>query len=79
MPWFATLAVIFGVIGLYLGGYIGFAPDRLGASLATLFGWYAAGGLKPHISHVLPFGALQDGMDLLRSRKATGKVVITVP
>ena len=65
------------VMGLYFGGYLGFAPDRLSASLATLFGWYAAGDLKPHISHVLPFGALHEGMDLLRSRKATGKVVIT--
>ena len=67
------------VMGLYLGGYLTFAPDRLAASLATLFGWYAEGNLKPHISHILPFDALQDGMDLLRHRKATGKVVITMP
>jgi NADPH:quinone reductase len=66
------------VIGLYFGGYLGFAPDRLAASLKTLFGWYAEGGLKPHISHILPFDQLHKGMDLLRNRKATGKVVITV-
>lgn len=67
------------VIGLYLGGYVNFAPDRVAASLATLFGWYEDGGLKPHISHVLPFDQLHEGMDLLRHRKATGKVVITMP
>lgn len=67
------------VMGLYFGGYITFAPDRLAASLTTLFDWYAAGGLKPHISHILPFDQLHDGMDLLRNRKATGKVVITMP
>lgn len=66
------------VIGLYFGGYLGFAPDRLAASLATLFGWYASGDLKPHISHILPFDRLHDGMDLLRHRKATGKIVITM-
>lgn len=67
------------VIGFYFGGYVTFAPDRLAASLATLFGWYAKDGLKPHISHVLAFDRLHDGMDLLRDRKATGKVVITMP
>lgn len=66
------------VIGLYFGGYLAFAPARVAASLATLFGWYAEGGLRPHISHILPFDQLHQGLDLLRSRKATGKVVITV-
>lgn len=65
------------VMGLYFGGYLGFAPDRIAASLATLFGWYADGALKPHISHILPFDRLHDGMALLRNRQATGKVVIT--
>ena len=67
------------VIGLYFDGYLGFAPDRLAASLTTLFGWYRDGGLKPHISYILPFDQLHEGMDLLRHRKATGKVVITMP
>ena len=67
------------VMGLYFGGYLGFAPAVVATSLATLFGWYEDGTLKPHISHVLPFDRLHDGLDLLRNRKATGKVVITVP
>lgn len=66
------------VMGLYFGGYLNFAPDRVAASLATLFAWYAEGGLKPHISHILPFDDLHQGLDLLRQRKATGKVVITM-
>lgn len=67
------------VMGLYFGGYLGFAPAVVATSLATLFGWYEDGTLKPHISHVLPFDRVHDGLDLLRNRKATGKVVITVP
>lgn len=67
------------VIGLYFGGYLTFAPDLLARSMATLFQWYEEGDLKPHVSHVLPFDRLHDGMDLLRNRKATGKVVITIP
>jgi NADPH2:quinone reductase len=48
-------------------------------SLATLFGWYESGGLRPHISHVLPFQDFPKGLALLQSRASTGKVVITLP
>ncbi|QCO57008.1 NADPH:quinone oxidoreductase family protein (plasmid) [Pseudorhodobacter turbinis] len=65
------------VIGLYWGGYAKFAPQTLSRSMATLFEWYEAGGLRPHISHCLPLDQTQTGLDLLRDRKSTGKVVIT--
>ncbi len=65
------------VIGFYWGGYLAFAPEKLRASLETLFDWYAAGGLRPQISHVLPLERAADGLELLRGRRATGKVVIT--
>ena len=67
------------VIGLYWGGYLTFRPQVLTQSLSTLLGWFAAGGLTPHISHTLPFDALPHGLDLLRTRAATGKVVLTLP
>lgn len=67
------------VMGLYWGGYLKFAPQVLTQSLATLLGWYATGGLRPHISHTLPFTDLPRALDLLRDRKSTGKVVITLP
>ena len=41
-----------------------------------LLDWHAEGALKPHISHRLPLDRLPKGLDLLRSRAATGKVVI---
>ena len=40
--------------------------------------WRAEGRLHPHVSQVLPFEAFPEGLDLLRDRKATGKVVIRV-
>ena len=67
------------VMGLYWGGYLTFAPQVLTGSLETLLGWYATGGLRPHISHTLPFDQLPQGLDLLRDRKSTGKIVITLP
>lgn len=67
------------VIGLYWGGYLTFRPQVLTQSLSTLLDWFVAGHLHPHISHTLPFDALPKGLDLLRNRAATGKIVLTMP
>lgn len=64
------------VIGLYWGGYAGFRPEVLDESLATLLGWYAGGGLAPHVSHRLPLERAAEALALLRERKSTGKVVV---
>jgi NADPH2:quinone reductase len=66
------------VMGLYWGGYLTFAPHVLTDSLRTLLQWFAEGGLRPHISHELAFADYPKGLELLRSRQATGKVVITL-
>ena len=66
------------VIGLYWGGYLKFAPDALTGSLTTLMEWFDAGKIAPHVSHMVPLDQVHDGLELLRSRKSTGKVVITV-
>ena len=64
------------VIGFYIGGYMKFRPDVVHGSFETLLGWYSRGRLHPHVSHVLPLDRVAEGMDLLRTRKSTGKVVI---
>lgn len=66
------------VMGLYWGAYLNFAPKVLTDSLATLLGWYGLGGLRPHISHRLPFDQAPAALDLLRDRKSTGKVVVQI-
>ncbi|MCE8442170.1 NADPH:quinone oxidoreductase family protein, partial [Rhodovulum sulfidophilum] len=66
------------VIGLYWGGYLSFRPEILTDSLAKLFRWHAEGRLHPHVSHVLPLERAAEGLELLRQRKATGKVVIAM-
>lgn len=66
------------VIGLYWGGYMHFRPDVLRDSLTTLLGWIATGRLRVPVGHVLPLAQVAEGLDLLRSRAATGKVVIAV-
>ncbi len=66
------------VIGLYWGGYLTFRPKVLTDSLSTLLDGFADGQLTPHISHILPFDALPQGLDLLRARAASGKIVLTL-
>ncbi len=66
------------MIGFYWGAYARLRPQVLTDSFARLFGWYAEGRLHPHVSHVLPLEAANEGLDLLRNRAATGKVVIAL-
>ena len=66
------------VIGFYWGGYLRFRPDALTESLGKLTAMWEVGRIKPHVSHVLPFDEVEAGLELLRSRTATGKVVIRV-
>lgn len=66
------------VIGFYWGGYLAFKPQVLRDSLNKLFDMYAQGDLQPHVSHVLPLDQAGDALELLRSRKSTGKVVVTI-
>jgi NADPH2:quinone reductase len=66
------------VFGLNWGAYPAVAPAILRASFETLFAWYARGRLHPHVSHVLPLEEAEAGLDLLRQRRATGKVVIRI-
>ncbi|MFD0979058.1 NADPH:quinone oxidoreductase family protein [Tropicimonas aquimaris] len=66
------------VMGLYWGGYLAFRPEVLTGSLARLFEWYSEGRLHPQISHQLPLEQAGEALDLLRQRKSTGKVVVTM-
>ncbi|WP_158967796.1 NADPH:quinone oxidoreductase family protein [Chachezhania sediminis] len=64
------------VIGFYIGGYMKVRPQVIRDSLTELMDWYVAGRLSPHVSSVLPLDEVATGLDLLRTRQATGKVVI---
>ena len=65
-------------MGFYWGSYRKKAPDLLTAQCAELFAWFEAGKLKPHVSHALELSRVAEALDLLSSRAATGKVVLTL-
>lgn len=65
------------VMGVYWGGYFKFAPAVVTDSLAALLAMYERGDLSPHVSHVLPLDRADAALELLRTRRSTGKVVVT--
>lgn len=66
------------VIGFYWGGYTRVNPKVLTDSFKVLIDWYVQGRIKPHVSNVLPLEDANAALDLLRTRKATGKVVVKI-
>lgn len=66
------------VMGLYWGGYLSFAPDLLTGSLRTLLDWAAEGRITPRAHHTYPLERTMEGLELLRTRRSTGKVVVTI-
>ncbi|MSU89701.1 zinc-binding dehydrogenase [Rhodobacteraceae bacterium 2CG4] len=66
------------VIGFYLGGHARLHPEALPRALQTLFDWFDQGCIAPHVSHEVPLDRANDALELLRSRAATGKVVVTI-
>lgn len=66
------------VIGFYWGGYTRVNPKVLTDSFKVLIDWYVQGRIKPHVSNVMPLEDANAALDLLRTRNATGKVVVKI-
>ena len=66
------------VLGLYWGSYRRHRPDLLAEAFAELFAWHQAGRLRPHISHSLDLDRAREALDLIKTRRSTGKVVLTI-
>lgn len=64
--------------GFYWGGYRQLDPAALQGSMAALLRMYDEGRLHPAAATVLPLDRAPEAYDLLRSRKAVGKIVLTM-
>jgi NADPH2:quinone reductase len=64
-------------LGFYWGSYRKHAPGLITEQFAQLFEWFEAGKLEPHVSHRLDLARAGEALELLSSRKSTGKVVLT--
>ncbi|WP_415393249.1 NADPH:quinone oxidoreductase family protein [Paracoccus sp. SJTW-4] len=64
--------------GFYWGGYRQLDPAALQESMADLLRMYDEGRLRPTAAAVLPLDRAAEAYALLRSRKAVGKVILTM-
>ena len=76
----ANLTLLKGasIVGVFWGEFTRREPRNFADELRVLGSWYAQGKLKPHISMRFPLEKGPEAMNALLSRKATGKVVLTV-
>lgn len=65
------------VIGYNWGAYRTLTPATWRDSLTQALDWCAAGRLRPLVSRTLPLEQANEAIGLLKSRAATGKVVLT--
>ena len=66
------------VIGFYWGSYYRFKPEVLAESFRQLIAWYQQGKIRPHVSNRVPLAEANRALELLESRRATGKVVVEI-
>jgi NADPH2:quinone reductase len=74
-----NLALLKGaaVVGVFWGDFARREPEAFAESVRQLALWYAEGRLRPHVSQTLPLERAAEAIQLLASRKAKGKIVLT--
>jgi len=63
-------------LGFYFGSWRKQRPDLVAAAFAALDRLYQAGRLKPLVSHTFDLADFRTGLELVRDRKSTGKIVL---
>jgi NADPH:quinone reductase len=66
------------VIGFFWGSYQTHKPEVPRESFKQLFRWFQEGKIRPHVSQRVPLQDAPRALELLKQRKATGKVVLTM-
>jgi NADPH2:quinone reductase len=65
-----------GVLGFYLGRLMGFRPDLVRLEAHELLALWRRGALRPVVGAEFPLEQANDALDLIGSRRSTGKVVL---
>jgi NADPH2:quinone reductase len=66
------------IVGVFWGAFTKRHPDRHAQQMDELFALYEAGKIRPQISAVLPLEQAADALRLIESRRAKGKIVLTL-
>jgi NADPH2:quinone reductase len=66
------------IVGVFWGAWVGKNPKKHQESVQELLAMYGQGKIKPYVSERFPLEKAADAIRHLASRKAMGKVVVTV-
>jgi NADPH:quinone reductase len=64
------------IVGVFWGAFVSREADRNAELLDELFGWFADGKIRPHVSATYPLERAADALTDLLARKALGKIVL---
>ena len=78
LPLNLTLLKSCDVRGVFWGAAVARDPAGHMANVKDLFGMYAEGKIKPHVSSTYPLAEAGAAIAELMERRAKGKVVVTV-
>ncbi len=78
LPLNLTLLKGCDVLGVFWGDFVRRFPGRHQENLAEMMALYAAGKIRPTVSERFPLEKSADAITWLASRKAVGKVVVTM-
>ncbi len=76
LAWNLPLLKGASIVGVYWGDFVRREPKAFRQGLSDLFGWYAAGLVKPAIDSRLPMSALAAAYERLGSRQVCGKLLV---
>ena len=65
-------------MGVFWGEFARREPKAFAESIGQLGAWFREGKLKPHVSQTFPLEQAVEALKLMATRKAKGKVVLTV-
>ena len=66
------------IVGVFWGEFTRREPQTFAARMRQLGEWFEQGKLKPHVSETLPLDRAVEALQMMASRRVTGKVVLTV-
>ena len=66
------------IVGVFWGDFTRREPQAFAARMRQLGEWFEQGKLKPHVSETLPLDRAVDALQMMASRRVTGKVILTV-
>ncbi|RMD50023.1 MAG: NADPH:quinone oxidoreductase family protein, partial [Alphaproteobacteria bacterium] len=78
IPLNLTLLKSCQIIGVFWGAFARDFPEQHAAYMGELFELYRAGKVRPRITERLPLEKAAEALRLIESRKARGKIVLTV-